>query len=99
MGNDCHNDERERAKVVGPSTTSTRRPRNTVPLASGSSREAKRLAAVILEVFAGVRTLQQAAEALEMSLTALLPVGGTRHAGSARSVRAQAARPPGQPAA
>jgi hypothetical protein len=38
-------------------------------LASGSSREAKRLAAVILEVFAGVRTLPQAAEALQMSLT------------------------------
>jgi len=56
-------------KVVRPSTTSTRRPRNTAPLASGSSREAKRLAAVILEVFAGVRTLPQAAEALEMSLT------------------------------
>jgi hypothetical protein len=52
-----------------PAMSRQRRPRHSVPLASGSSREAKRLAAVILEVFAGVRTLPQAAEALEMSLT------------------------------
>jgi hypothetical protein len=45
-----------------------KRPRNTVPLAPGMSKEAKRLAAVILEVFAGLRTPPQAAEALAMSL-------------------------------
>jgi hypothetical protein len=45
-----------------------KRPRNTVPLAPQASKEAKRLAAVILEVLAGMRTLPQAAEALQMSL-------------------------------
>jgi hypothetical protein len=44
------------------------RPRNTVPIAPQASKEAKRLAAVILEVLAGLRTLPQAAEALQLSL-------------------------------
>jgi hypothetical protein len=43
-------------------------PRNTVPIAPQASKEAKRLAAVILEVLAGMRTLPQAAEALQLSL-------------------------------
>jgi hypothetical protein len=38
-----------------------------VPIAPGASKEAKRLAAVILEVLAGVRTLPQAAETLGLS--------------------------------
>jgi hypothetical protein len=42
--------------------------RNSVPLAMENSKEAKRLAAAILEVLAGVRTPQQAAEALGLSL-------------------------------
>jgi hypothetical protein len=45
-----------------------KRPRNTVPLAPQASKDAKRLAAVILEVLAGMRTLPQAAEALQLSL-------------------------------
>jgi len=45
-----------------------KRPRNSVPLAAGSSKEAKRLTAMILDVMAGVRTPQQAADALAMSL-------------------------------
>jgi hypothetical protein len=45
-----------------------RRARNSVPLATGNSKEAKRLAAAILEVLAGARTPQQAAEALQLSL-------------------------------
>jgi hypothetical protein len=45
-----------------------KRARNSVPLAAENSKEAKRLAAAILEVLAGARTPQQAAEALQMSL-------------------------------
>jgi hypothetical protein len=45
-----------------------RRPRNSVPLASEMSKEAKRMAAVLLEVLAGLRTPLQAAEALQVSL-------------------------------
>jgi hypothetical protein len=45
-----------------------KRPRNTVPIAPQASKEAKKLAAVILEVLAGLRTMPQAAEALQMSL-------------------------------
>ena len=41
-----------------------KRPRNTVPIAPQASKEAKKLAAVILEVLAGMRTMPQAAEAL-----------------------------------
>jgi hypothetical protein len=47
---------------------SAKRPRYKGPLAPGSTRDAKRLAAAILEVFAGLRTPEQAAEALGMSL-------------------------------
>lgn len=50
-----------------PKSVVAKRPRNSVPLAPGSTREAKRLAAAILEVFAGLRTPMQAAEALTMS--------------------------------
>jgi hypothetical protein len=46
----------------------SQRRRNTVPLAPQASKEAKRLAAVILEVLAGVRQPSQAAEALQVSL-------------------------------
>ena len=65
-----------------------KRPRNTVPIAPQASKEAKRLAAVILEVLAGLRTLPQAADALSRRagiVAALLPVGGawlTRPVGS-----------------
>jgi hypothetical protein len=45
-----------------------KRPRHTVPLAPAESKESKHLAAVILEVLAGVRTPLQAAEALQVSL-------------------------------
>ena len=45
-----------------------RRPRNSGPLAPDASKEAKRLAAVILEVLAGVRQPPQAAEVLQLSL-------------------------------
>ena len=48
-----------------------KRPRNPGapgPIAPQASKEAKRLAAVILEVLAGLRTLPQAAEALQLSL-------------------------------
>jgi hypothetical protein len=48
--------------------TVNKRPRNSVPLAPGLTKDAKRLAAVVLEVFAGLRTPQQGAEALAMSL-------------------------------
>jgi hypothetical protein len=58
--------------TTSPSATSAtvrgKRPRNTVPLAPQASKEAKRLAAVILEVLAGVRQPSQAAEALQVSL-------------------------------
>jgi hypothetical protein len=45
-----------------------KRPRQNVPLAPGESKESKRMAAVILEVLAGVRTPTQAAEVLQVSL-------------------------------
>src|ERR1700678_4542643 len=44
-----------------------RRPRNSVPLAPTTSKDAKRLAAAVLEVLAGLRTPLQAAEALGRS--------------------------------
>lgn len=49
-------------------SSQAKRPRNSVPLAPEASKEAKRLAAVILEVLAGVRQPPQAAEALQLSL-------------------------------
>ena len=45
-----------------------KRPRNSVPLAAENSKEAKRMAAAIMEVLAGARSPQQAADALSMSL-------------------------------
>src|SRR5262249_32108774 len=45
-----------------------KRPRNSVPLLPEANKDAKRLAAVILEVWAGMRTPLQAAEALGLSL-------------------------------
>jgi hypothetical protein len=54
--------------VANTAKSAAKRPRNRVPLAPGSTRDAKRLAAAILEVFAGLRTPEQAAEALGMSL-------------------------------
>jgi hypothetical protein len=45
-----------------------RRPRNSVPLLPEANKDAKRMAAVILEVWAGMRTPLQAAEALGLSL-------------------------------
>jgi len=44
-----------------------KRPRNTVPLAPEVSKDAKRLAAVVLEVLAGLRTPPQAATAIGLS--------------------------------
>ena len=51
-----------------PSKALVKRPRNTVPIGPQASKEAKRLAAVILEVLAGLRTPTQGAEALQLSL-------------------------------
>jgi hypothetical protein len=54
--------------VATSSRAMEKRPRNTVPIAPQASKEAKRLAAVILEVLAGLRTPTQGAEALQLSL-------------------------------
>ena len=51
-----------------PASQPSKRPRNSVPLVPEASKDAKRLAAVILEVWAGLRTPLQAAEALSVSL-------------------------------
>jgi len=45
-----------------------KRPRHSVPIAPQSSKDAKRLVAVILEVLAGLRSPPQAATALQLSL-------------------------------
>ena len=45
-----------------------RRARHSVPVAPESTKEAKRKAAAVLEVLAGLRTPQQAAEGLAISL-------------------------------
>jgi len=44
-----------------------KRARNTVPIAPEASKDAKRLAAVVLEVLAGLRTPPQAATAIGLS--------------------------------
>ena len=44
-----------------------KRARNTVPIAPETSKDAKRLAAVVLEVLAGLRTPPQAATAIGLS--------------------------------
>ena len=54
--------------TVPPVSRPAKRTRNSVPLVPEASKDAKRLAAVILEVWAGLRTPQQAAEALSVSL-------------------------------
>jgi hypothetical protein len=54
--------------LPGAAASPEKRPRNSVPLAPEATREARRLAAVILEVLAGVRQPPQAAEALQLSL-------------------------------
>ena len=54
--------------TAGPADQPAKRARNTVPLVPEAGKEAKRSAAVILEVWAGLRTPQQAAEALGVSL-------------------------------
>jgi hypothetical protein len=54
--------------VNGAANSIGRRPRNTVPIASCAGKDAKRLAAVILEVLAGMRTPPQAAAVLQVSL-------------------------------
>src|SRR6516165_7080566 len=51
-----------------PPAAAAKRVRNRVPLLPEASKDAKRLAAVVLEVWAGVRTPLQAAEALGLSL-------------------------------
>ena len=51
-----------------PVSRLAKRARNSVPLVPEASKDAKRLATVILEVWAGLRTPQQAAEALSVSL-------------------------------
>ena len=56
------------AATSAPRATAARRARNSVPLLPEASKDAKRLAAVILEVWAGIRTPLQAAEALGLSL-------------------------------
>jgi hypothetical protein len=56
------------AAPSSPRATTTKRARNSVPLVPAAGKDAKRLAAVILEVWAGLRTPQQAAEALGVSL-------------------------------
>src|SRR5215472_14966867 len=56
------------ATPSAPRATPAKRARNSVPLVPEAGKDAKRLAAVILEVWAGLRTPQQAAEALSVSL-------------------------------
>jgi hypothetical protein len=51
-----------------PAARLAKRARNSVPLLPEAGKDAKRLAAVILEVWAGLRTPLQAAEALSVSL-------------------------------
>src|SRR6516164_9598791 len=51
-----------------PRAATAKRARNSVPLVPEAGKDAKRSAAVILEVWAGLRTPLQAAEALSVSL-------------------------------
>jgi hypothetical protein len=60
-------------------------------LGDGASAEAKRLAAAILEVLAGMRTPAAAAQVLKLSLPRYYPVGSARIARYAGGVRAPAA--------
>jgi len=54
--------------AASPALRPAKRPRNRVPLLPEAGKDAKRMAAVILEVWAGLRTPLQAAEALGVSL-------------------------------
>ena len=56
------------ATPSAPRAAAAKRARNSVPLLPEAGKDAKRLAAVILEVWAGLRTPVQAAEALGVSL-------------------------------
>jgi hypothetical protein len=56
------------AATSAPAAAGARRTRHTGPLLPDADRDAKRTAAVILEVLAGMRTPLQAAEALGVSL-------------------------------
>jgi len=51
-----------------PRAATAKRARNSVPLVPEAGKDAKRLAAVVLEVWAGLRTPLQAAEAMSVSL-------------------------------
>jgi hypothetical protein len=56
-------------EATGPvrAKPTARRPRHSMPLAPTTSKDAKRLAAAVLEVLAGLRTPAQAAEAIGRS--------------------------------
>src|SRR5215470_8558291 len=54
--------------AVPPASRPAKHPRHSVPLLPEANKDAKRMAAVILEVWAGLRTPIQAAEALGLSL-------------------------------
>ena len=56
------------AAPLASRAATAKRARNSAPLLSEASKDAKRMAAVILEVWAGLRTPLQAAEALSVSL-------------------------------
>ena len=56
------------AAPSAPRAAPAKRARNSVPLVPEAGKDAKRLAAVILEVWAGLRTPLQAAEAISVSL-------------------------------
>ena len=53
--------------AVPPASRPAKRLRPSVPLLPEANKDAKRMAAVILEVWAGLRTPLQAAEALGLS--------------------------------
>jgi hypothetical protein len=56
------------AAPLASRAATAKRARNSAPLLPEASKDAKRMAAVILEVWAGLRTPLQAAEALSVSL-------------------------------
>jgi len=69
---------------AGPSTAravTARRERNSVPLLPQASPQARRLAALILEVWAGLRTPLQAAQVLGLSLPRYYQIEGNGLAG------------------
>src|SRR5262245_12928521 len=56
------------AAPPAPRAVAAKRARNRMPLLPEASKDAKRMAAVVLEVWAGIRTPLQAAQALGVSL-------------------------------